>query len=94
MYLMTCHYQLKPGTRDTLLRRIREKELERRFSSQPGCLEYVFLIPPDRPDELRVLERFVDAEHFELHKTCDAAEDWRAVSQKYIVGRDNHGYVC
>lgn len=92
MYLMICNYQIKKGCRGELLEHIQEKKLEERFSSCPGCLEYVYLIPPNRADELRVFERFADKECFERHKTCRAAEDWRAISRPYILERDNHGY--
>lgn len=92
MYVMTCYYKLKEGSRDALLTELKDHDLERRFRNEPGNIEYAYLIPVGETDVLRVLEVWEDEDSFEAHKTCEAAEVWGSLRPKYVIERDNRGY--
>lgn len=92
MYIMICNYKLKPGTRAGLLEAVQKHELEARLHSQPGNIEYSYLIPPQEEDVLRLLEIWTDKASFDAHKNCEATLLWRKLNKGLIIGKDNHGY--
>ena len=92
MYIVLCNYRLKPGSREKLLKDVREENLEARLHAQPGNIEYGFLIPPGQEDVLRIVEVWEKKEDFDAHKNCEATAVWRKLNAGLIEGPDNHRY--
>lgn len=89
---MLCKYQLKPGTREGLLQKLKEQALEKQLRAQPGNIEYSYLVSPEEEDVLRILEVWEEKADFEAHKNCEATAMWRKLNAGLIVAKDNHGY--
>ena len=90
--ILCCELQLKSGSRDLLVSRIRQNDLEHCVQCEPGNLDYRFLLPIGHDDSLTIMEVWASEHDLAQHKAGANVKLWHQIADAYIVGRKHQQY--
>lgn len=84
----TVKYTLKAGTREAMIKEIKDADIEERYRKQPGNIMFNFSVPFTADDTIYLFDIWESKASFEAHMTCDVAPEFTAIKAKYVVATD------
>ena len=88
MVIAVVKYLIKEGKREELVEEIRSKQMEQRFSAQPGNVCFRYGVPVNEENALYLTDVWETEEAFEAHRSCDVMPDWKEIKDQYMTGNE------
>jgi len=82
--LMVVTYTTKPGLRSAFHEVILKEGLQEASRLEAGNIAYDYFLSVDRPDELLLVEKWIDKEALTLHKTLPHFLRLQALKDEFI----------
>jgi quinol monooxygenase YgiN len=82
--LMVVTYTTKPGLRSAFHNVILREGLQEASRQEAGNIAYDYFLSIDRPDELLLVEKWIDKEALTLHKTLPHFLKLQALKDEFI----------
>jgi quinol monooxygenase YgiN len=82
--LMVVTYTTKPGLRSAFHNVILREGLQEASRQEAGNIAYDYFLSIDRPDELLLVEKWIDKEALTLHKTLPHFLRLQALKDEFI----------
>ena len=88
MVIAVVKYLINEGKREELVEEIRSKQMEQRFSAQPGNVCFRYGVPVNEENALYLTDVWETEEAFEAHRSCDVMPDWKEIKDQYMTGNE------
>ncbi len=84
MLVFNVTFQCRPGMRDRFLELICREGIPAAARAEPGNLQYDYCVPVDRPDDLFLIEKYVDAAAVTFHAHQKHTERLVELKEEYV----------
>jgi quinol monooxygenase YgiN len=78
-------YRLKKGIRDEFLRALSKAGVIESVRKEPGNAGYGFFLPVDNPDEVLIVEKWIDEQSFKAHLEGAAAKSLVPIKEQFLL---------
>jgi len=82
--LMVVTYTTKPGQRKSFHEALLKEGIQKGSQNETGNIAYDYFLSVDRPDELLLVEKWVDKDALTLHKTLPHFLRHQVLKDQYI----------
>ena len=83
-YGLNVLYTLKPGMREDYLKVIAQQGIQQAVRNEVGCLQYDYFCSVQDPDQLLLVERWVDREAQKTHMTQPHMELLKQLKPQFV----------
>ncbi len=83
-YNLHVLYDMKTGVRETFLNEVIRRGILNKIRSEEGCESYEYYYNAQRPDELLLLERWVNKEAQQKHLETEHMKEFFAIKDVYV----------
>ncbi len=85
MLLIQVTYTMRPGQRETFVRRIRESGILDAIRGEEGCLGYSYYLPEEEDGTLLLIEKWTDAQAQKAHLETPHMKQMAAFKPEYVA---------
>ena len=85
MLLIQVTYTMRPGQRETFVRKIRETGILDAVRGEEGCLGYSYYLPEEEDGTLLLIEKWTDAQAQKAHLETPHMKQMAAFKPEYVA---------
>ena len=85
MLLIQVTYTMRPGQRETFVRKIRETGILDAIRGEDGCLGYSYYLPEEEDGTLLLVEKWTDAQAQKAHLETPHMKQMAAFKPEYVA---------